>query len=227
MEESLIYITEDDADIREMEKYALTNSGFSVEGFSDGKSMTERCKEVLPDLILLDIMLPGEDGLSLLKRLRDCEATASIPVMLVSAKSMEIDKVKGLDLGADDYLVKPFGIMELVSRVKALLRRSKAPGTRGPLRCGQLCLDDSKHLVTAGGAVVELTFKEYKLLAYLMENKGYVLSREKIMDKVWGFDYEGESRTVDMHIKTLRQKLGELGKMIRTVRNVGYQLEEE
>lgn len=220
-----IYIVEDDVNIREIERYALKNSGYEVEEFEDGAAFLKRLKESLPSLVLLDIMLPGEDGLDLLTKLRAGRAAADIPVMMVTAKASELDKVKGLDLGADDYITKPFGVMELISRVKALLRRT-GQGEDAFLRCGEILLDDDKHAVSVGGEACGLTFKEFELLKYLMLNKGIVLSREKIMDRVWDFSFEGASRTVDMHIKTLRQKLGAAGARIRTVRNVGYVIED-
>lgn len=219
-----IMLVEDNADIREMESYALRNSGYEVVACADGAELTEALRQTIPALVLLDIMLPGEDGLAILRRLRADERTRRLPIMMVTAKTTEMDKVRGLDMGADDYLVKPFGIMELVSRVKALLRRTGETALTEALAFGGIRMDNSRHAVTAAGRPVELTFKEYELLKYLLANRGIVLSREKLMDKVWGFDYEGESRTVDMHIKTLRQKLGECGRLIRTVRNVGYKL---
>ena len=210
-----IYIVEDDINIREIERYALKNSGYEVEEFEGSTPFFKRMEKNIPSLILLDIMLPGEDGLDILTRIRADKATADVPVIMVTAKTSELDKVKGLDLGADDYITKPFGVMELISRVKALLRRTSRIN------------EDSQliHAVTVAGQLCELTFKEFELLKYLMLNQGIVLSRDKIMDQVWGFEYEGESRTVDMHIKTLRQKLGSAGGCIKTVRNVGYMIE--
>ena len=220
-----IYIVEDDADILEMESYALRNSGFEVEEFSTAAELYPALKRECPALLLLDIMLPDEDGIRILRNLRGNEETAGLPVMMVTAKTTEMDKVRGLDAGADDYITKPFGVMEFISRVKALLRRTaKVSGQSGAYAVGGIFLDDLAHTVTADGAPCELTYKEYELLKFLMLNKEIVLSREKIMDKVWGFDYEGESRTVDMHIKTLRQKLGGCGALIKTVRNVGYKI---
>lgn len=218
----LIYIVEDDENIREIQRYALKNSGFDVQEFSCGKELCRALEDALPSLILLDIMLPEEDGLDILLKLRKNNATSRIPIIMVTAKSSELDKVKGLDLGADDYMTKPFGIMELISRVKALLRRTKDMVETPVLTSGSIEVDTEKRIVTVNGAVCELTFKEFELLKMLLINQGIVLSRNKIMDQVWGFDYEGESRTVDMHIKTLRQKLGEGGGAIKTVRNVGY-----
>ena len=219
-----IYIVEDDADIRGMMTYALRNSGYEVEGFGDGKSFFEAVGARTPDLVLLDILLPGEDGLSLLSALRARPETKDLPIMMVTAKTTELDKVTGLDMGADDYLTKPFGIMELVSRVKALLRRTAPKEQAQVYRCGDVELDDSRHAVTVGGEPCILTYKEYELLKFLLINQDIVVSREKIISHVWGFDYGGESRTVDMHVKTLRQKLGESGALIKTVRTVGYKL---
>ena len=221
----MIYIVEDDANIRELESYALQSSGFSTACFENSESFFDACSAGLPELVLLDIMLPNEDGLSILKKMRSHPDLKQVPVIMVTAKTSELDKVKGLDSGADDYMTKPFGVMELISRVKALLRRA-APQKQDILSAGGVMVDDSKHLVTAGGEVRELTYKEYELLKFLMVNRGTVLSRDKIMERVWGFDYEGESRTVDMHIKTLRQKLGESGALIKTVRNVGYKFSD-
>lgn len=218
----LIYTVEDDSSIREIQQYALQNSGFDVQGFSCGRELRQALETKIPSLILLDIMLPDEDGLEILLSLRQNSATAHIPIIMVTAKSTELDKVKGLDLGADDYMTKPFGIMELISRVKALLRRTENLAEPVTLTNGAIVLDTEKRSVTVGGKACELTFKEFELLRMLLTNQGIVLSRDKIMEQIWGFDYEGESRTVDMHIKTLRQKLGEGGAAIQTVRNVGY-----
>lgn len=221
-----IFIVEDDINIREIERYALKNSGYEVEELGSGAELFERLNKVLPSLILLDIMLPNEDGLDILGKLRANKTTAEIPIMMVTAKASELDKVKGLDLGADDYITKPFGVMELISRVKALLRRTKSVMHEdAQIQHGDIVIDNDKHAVYLEGTPCELTFKEYELLKYLMVNKGIVLSRDKIMNQVWGFEYEGESRTVDMHIKTLRQKLGAHGSCIKTVRNVGYMVE--
>ncbi|MCI5655330.1 MAG: response regulator transcription factor [Candidatus Pseudoruminococcus sp.] len=223
----IIYVVEDDTDIRELESYALKNSGYDIVQFDSGKEVFESCLEKQPSMILLDIMLPDEDGLSILKKLRANDKTKNIPVILVTAKSTELDTVKGLDMGADDYIAKPFGVMELVSRVKALLRRTeKQQQPSDGISYQNINIDDEKHVVTVDKKPTELTFKEYELLKFLIMNKGIVLTREKIMNKVWGFEYEGESRTVDMHIKTLRQKLGESGSVIKTIRNVGYKLGE-
>lgn len=223
---ALIYIVEDDNDILEVESFALKNSGHEVRGFSNAKDFYAALEEHLPQLSVLDIMLPDEDGIKIVQKLRQNKNWSHIPVIMVTAKTTEIDKVKGLDAGADDYLTKPFGVMELIARVKALLRRTQTTGEqKSSLTLGGLSLDDKKHAVYAEGVLCELTFKEYELLKMFMENAGIVLTRESIMDKIWGVDYCGESRTVDMHIKTLRQKLGSEGNRIRTVRNVGYVLE--
>lgn len=221
----LIYIVEDDVNIREIQRYALKNSGFDVQEFECGKELYQALEKKIPNLILLDIMLPGEDGLEILAGLRHNSATAQLPIIMVTAKSTELDKVKGLDLGADDYMTKPFGIMELISRVKALLRRTESLVETSLLTNGCIEVDTEKRSVMVDKKVCELTFKEFELLRMLLVNQGIVLSRDKIMEKIWGFDYEGESRTVDMHIKTLRKKLGDGGSAIKTVRNVGYVLD--
>ncbi|MCI9045450.1 MAG: response regulator transcription factor [Peptococcaceae bacterium] len=220
----MLYIVEDDANIRQMESYALKNSGFEVAEFANAAEFWRACETQLPELLLLDIMLPGEDGFALLQKLRNQPQTHDIPVIIVTAKSTEVDAVRGLENGADDYITKPFGIIELVARVKVVLRRIQKPQP-ARLQAGQIVLDDDKRQVLANGKECSLTFKEYELLKLLLLNSGIVLSRERIMDKVWGTDFEGESRTVDMHIKTLRQKLGESGASIKTVRNVGYKIE--
>lgn len=220
-----VYIVEDDVNIREIERYALKNGGYEVCEFECGADLSAAIEKKIPSLIILDIMLPKEDGLDILTSLRAKKETKDIPVIMVTAKSTELDKVKGLDMGADDYLTKPFGVMELISRVKALLRRTERVLEADVIRCGCVSLDNKKHAVKVKEASCELTYKEFELLRYLMLNEGIVLSRDKIMDQVWGFEYEGESRTVDMHIKTLRQKLGEGGALIKTVRNVGYMID--
>lgn len=222
----MIYIVEDDAEIREMESYALKSGGFDVEAFDCAKSMDVRVKEEIPEMFILDIMLPGEDGLSILKRLRSQENTKDVPVIMLTAKSSELDKVKGLDLGADDYIAKPFGILEFISRVRALLRRSGS--IRGEAEAakvytlGTIHMDDSRREVSVDGSAVELTYKEYELLKLLIGHPGLVYSRQQILEKIWGIDFDMDTRTVDMHIKTLRQKLGDQGSLIQTVRNVGY-----
>lgn len=220
-----IYIVEDDKNIQEIEMFALKNTGYLTEGFDTAKSFFSKINEKLPDLVLLDIMLPDSDGLDIVRRLRERPETVRIPIILVTAKATELDKVKGLDIGADDYLTKPFGVMELISRVKALLRRSKNLQEEKLLQIGPVILDSEKRLVHVGKESCELTYKEFELLKLLMINAGIVLHRDTIMCDIWGMDYEGESRTLDMHIKTLRQKLGEAGNMIKTVRNVGYKIE--
>ena len=225
--EAAIWLVEDDESIRELVLYALGQSGFATRGFADGASFWEALKTEMPSLALLDIMLPGEDGLELLRRLREDSRLCNLPVIMLTARAAEYDKVKGLDLGADDYITKPFGVMELISRVRAVLRRTSSEPVRSCLQCRGIVLDEERRTVTSNGNTVTLTFKEFELLAMLMHNEDLVLTREKIMERVWGFDYEGESRTVDMHIKTLRQKLGECGELIRTVRGVGYKLSAE
>ena len=221
----MIYIVEDDSNIRKLESYALKNSGYEVAECSDANSFWALCRTALPDLVILDIMLPEEDGLSILRRLRNDPATQRIPVIIISAKSGELDTVTGLDTGADDYITKPFGVMELISRVKAVLRRTDA-GTGHQIALGGILLDEDKRQVFVNDVLCPLTYKEHELLKYLLLNETIVLTREKIMSTVWGTDFAGESRTVDMHIKTLRQKLGSCGSMIKTVRNVGYKIEE-
>ena len=217
----MIYIVEDDRNIQEIELFALKNSGYTAAGFETAKAFYKAMESRLPELILLDIMLPDEDGLSILRKLRARADTQSIPVILVTAKSAEIDKVKGLDGGADDYITKPFGVMEMISRVKALLRRSGGAGD-GLLTCGSVTLDKEKRMVYVDGEPVELTYKEFELLRLLMKNHGIVISRDVIMERVWDSSFEGESRTIDVHVRTLRQKLGACGSVIKTIRNVGY-----
>ena len=204
-----IYYVEDDTSIRELVLYALKTAEFQVMGFENAASFYKRMKEQQPDLILLDIMLPDEDGVSILKKLKSRPDTENIPVIMMTAKSSEYDKVLGLDSGADDYITKPFGVMELISRVKAVIRRSdRSKGSAGEvLKIGELVLDEQKHEVYARGQAVSLTFKEFELLSYLMKNRGLVLSRDKILNTIWNYEYEGESRTVDVHIKRLREKL--------------------
>lgn len=218
-----IFCVEDDLNIRELVVYALKSRGYDAEGFKDAKDFFARLAEEQPDLVLLDIMLPDEDGLSILKKIRNNPTTKYLPVIMLTAKSTEYDKVLGLDSGADDYLTKPFGVLELLSRVKAILRRVNT-STNKCLTVGNITLDPQKRSTYVNDEPVELTFKEFELLSFLMQNEGIVLSRDKIMEVVWGFDYEGESRTVDVHINTLRQKLGESGSYIRTVRGVGYKI---
>ncbi|MCI7226124.1 MAG: response regulator transcription factor [Lachnospiraceae bacterium] len=222
---AVIYIVEDDKNISEIESYALKNSGYTVDTFENAKTFWSRVQDRKPDLVLLDVMLPDSDGIEVLKKMRRNPDTRRVPVIMVTAKSSEIDKVKGLDNGADDYITKPFGIMELISRVKAILRRINQDEEEKQLVFQNITLDCEKRQVTLDGANCELTFKEFELLKLFLQNAGIVMTRETIMEKVWGIDFEGESRTLDMHIKTLRQKLGDAGKHIKTVRNVGYRIE--
>ena len=221
---ALIYIVEDDASIREIETIALKNSGHTVNAFEKARDFYRKTEDMVPDLILLDVMLPDENGYDIVKKIRKNPVTKQIPVIMVTAKTTEMDMIKGLDEGADDYIKKPFSIMELITRVKALLRRT-TPEESKYARLDNVFLDNERHMVYVDDAPVELTFKEYELLRLLMSNPGVVLSREVIMRHVWGTEFEGESRTVDMHIKTLRQKLGTAGSKIKTVRNVGYVME--
>lgn len=218
---ALIYIVEDDENIREIEEFALANAGYDIESYANGADFFVKLEHKLPDLILLDIMLPDENGFDILREIRASEITTGIPIIMVTAKTAEIDLVRGLETGADDYIKKPFSIMELTSRVKALLRRTmeECPDV---ITIGDLEIDDKRHQVKVAGQPIELTFKEYELLKYLGMNRSIVLKRTQIMDRIWGIDYELESRTLDMHIKTLRTKLGKCGSLIRTVRNVGY-----
>lgn len=226
---SLIAVVEDDASIRKLILYALKNNGYETCGFECGADFFEAISSRVPDLVLLDIMLPDMDGVEILRRLRKGSATEQIPVMMITAMGTEFDKVNALDSGADDYMTKPFGVMEMLSRVRALLRRTssvKADAHEDAvLSEGGVEMDTRRHLVRVDGQEVTLAYKEFELLHYFLQNKGIVLSREQLMQTVWGFDYEGESRTVDMHIKTLRQKLGRGGELIQTVRGVGYKLE--
>ena len=217
-----VYIVEDDLNIQEIEMYALRTGGFEARGFGEAESFYEAVREKKPDLVLLDIMLPDEDGYSVLNKIRMSPMTRDLPVILVTAKASEIDTVKGLDAGADDYIAKPFGIMELISRVRALLRRAGKDPVREQLILDGLVLDPGKRMCYAGDRQIDLTYKEYELLYCLMRNAGMVMKRDVLMEKIWGIDYEGGSRTLDAHIKSLRKKLGEEGSHIRTVRNVGY-----
>lgn len=222
-----VYSVEDDAGIRELIVYALAQAGYEAEGFADGRAFFDALQRAKPDLVLMDVMLPGEDGLSLTRRMRQSAGFRDIPVIMLTARGAEMDKVQGLDIGADDYVVKPFGVMELLSRVKAVLRRA-ARQTDGEERLimGAVTLDAGSHRAYVAGEEVALTLKEFELLNRLMLNRGIALTRERLLDSVWGVDYAGDTRTVDMHIATLRQKLGEGGAMIRTVRGVGYRMEE-
>ena len=218
---ALIYIVEDDPAIREIEEMALRNSNHTVESYENAADFFAGIERKAPDLVLLDVMLPGEDGYSILRRIRNDVRIKDLPVIMITARNTEMDLIKGFDYGADDYVMKLFSVMELLSRIRALLRRTKNDDTQF-ITAGDICIDHEKHTVTAAGTAVELTFKEYELLRYMMINLNIVLTRETLMQNVWGTDFEGESRTVDMHIRTLRRKLGESGRYIRTVRNVGY-----
>lgn len=221
----MIWCVDDDNTIRDIEVYTLMQTGFEAKGFSDGVSMLEALKSERPELIVLDIMLPGKDGVEVLKEIRSNPETRKIPVIMATAKGTEMDKIQGLDTGADDYLVKPFGVMEMVSRIKAVLRRCE-PECKGELiSVGEITLSEREHLVTVKGKKVELTFKEFEILKLFMTNTGMVFSRDKLMSEVWGVDYLGESRTVDVHIKTLRQKIGDASVRIETVIGVGYRME--
>ena len=219
-----IYIVEDDINIREIESYALSRNGFLTTGFENASAFYRALEKDLPDLILLDIMLPDEDGMSVLKHLRTTLLTREIPVIMVTAKTSEIDAVKGLDSGADDYITKPFGVMELVSRVRALLRRSGKRPMEEQIKAGDILLEPGRRKCYAAGQEVELTIKEYELLSFLLLNAGIVMKRARLMEEIWGMDFEGESRTLDAHIKSLRKKLGDAGSCIKTVRNVGYMI---
>ena len=222
----MICILEDDDNIREIENFALKNCGFVTEPAASAKEFWEIMEHKIPQLILLDIMLPDEDGISVLTKLKKNPEWKKVPVILVTAKTSEMDKVQGLDTGADDYISKPFGVLELISRVKAVLRRSDSAGDDTVITNGSIELNVEKHVVSYDGNNIELTYKEFELLRVLMKNAGNVMTREILMDRVWGTSYEGESRTLDMHIKTLRKKLGEDGgKLIKTVRNVGYKFQ--
>ncbi len=221
---ALIYIVEDDDSIREIEEYALMNAGHEVLGFACAKAFYEKIEEVIPDLCLVDIMLPDENGNEIVRKLRKNSETKKLPIIMVTAKTTELDLVKGIEDGADDYIKKPFSVMELISRVKALLRRTLTEEIK-ELKLDEIIVNNEKREVSVDGRLIELTYKEYELLSMFIMNRGLVLTRDVIMDRVWGMDYEGESRTIDMHVKTLRQKLGEYGTRIKTIRNVGYVIE--
>lgn len=224
--EEMIYCVEDERNIRELLVYTLETTGFLARGCSDSRELREALKEKTPDLILLDIMLPGEDGYEILSKLKSSPDTREIPVIMVTAKEAEFDKVRGLDAGADDYITKPFGMMEFVARIKAVLRRSARHSEGKELKCGALSVLVGRHEVRFEGNKIELTRKEFELLQYLLENKGLVMTRNQILLRVWGYDFDGETRTVDVHVRTLRQKLGEAGNMIETIRGVGYRIGE-
>lgn len=220
----LIYIVEDDTAIKELESYALINSEFSVEGFERGKELFDALTTKIPALILLDIMLPDEDGIHILKKIRSTMAYRDIPIIMVTAKTTEIDAVKGLDMGADDYITKPFGVMELVSRVKAVLRRTQKAEHQQILIYKNIVIDEAQHKVFVDDEEIELTYKEYEVLKLLIINKGIVLTRDKIMESIWGYDFEQGNRTVDVHIQSLRKKIKSAGVHIKTIRNVGYKV---
>lgn len=223
----MIWCVDDDSTIREIEVYTLEQTGFEARGFADGASMLEALKTEKPDLIILDIMMPGMDGLEVLKILRSESAYKDISVIMATAKGTEMDKIGGLNSGADDYLVKPFGVMEMVARVKAVLRRTVKEDILCDITVGSITLKETEHKVIVNGEKIELTHKEFEILKLFIRNPGIVFSRDKLMSKIWGMDYIGETRTVDMHIKTLRHKLGSAGGQIKTVIGVGYRLENE
>lgn len=220
----MIYYAEDDRSIRELVLYTLRNTGFEAEGFENGNDLLNAVKNAVPQLILLDIMLPDEDGISILKHIRADFNTKNIPVIMVTAKSTEYDKITGLDMGADDYISKPFGVMEMISRVKAVLRRTNGIDNENCLIYKNIQINQNMHVVTVNNIPVELTLKEYELLSLLIKNKGVVLTRDKLLEKIWGYDFDGETRTVDVHIRTLRSKIGDNGDIIETVRGVGYRI---
>ena len=223
-----IICVEDDESIRELVLYALRGSGYEAEGYESAEGLLPRLEQAPPDLVLLDIMLPGQDGISVLCAMKETPALSSVPVIMLTAKTAEYDRVRGLDAGADDYVVKPFGVMELLSRIRAVLRRAKPSVQQdtGLCICGSISLDPARRTVTVAGTEVHLTYKEFELLYYLMQNQGLVMSRDKLMEAVWGFDFEGESRTVDMHIKSLRRKLLDCSSYVQTIRGVGYKIDD-
>ena len=221
-----IWCVEDDASIRDIEIYTLNSTGFEARGFENGEDFFAALAQETPDLVILDVMLPGMDGVSILRKMKDNAATKRLPVIMATAKGMEYDKIQSLDLGADDYLVKPFGMMEMVSRVRAVLRRCAPLGEGNVLRAGNLTVNLDERTVTANGNRVNLTFKEFELLKLFLSHPKMVFTRDQLLSNVWYIDYAGETRTVDVHIQTLRQKLGDCGRMIETVRNVGYRLED-
>ena len=225
----MIYCVEDDSNIRELVVYTLETTGYKARGFEDGKAFMEALALETPELVLMDIMLPGEDGMELLRRLKASGKTQNIPVIMMTAKGAEYDKVLGLDSGADDYVTKPFGMMELVSRIKAVLRRTEKSAMKieDKIVLGDLTIDVKKHEVTVEGRVVNLTLKEFELLRRMMKNLGIVLTRDQLLEDIWGYDFDGETRTVDVHVRTLRQKLGKSGELIETVRGVGYKMREQ
>lgn len=222
----LIYLVEDDNSIRELVAYTLHSAGFQAEGFEKPSAFWHACETKLPDLVLLDLMLPEEDGISILKKLRQAPHTKKLPIILLTAKSSEYDKIMGLDSGADDYVAKPFSMMELLARVKALLRRTERNEAEVVYSMGSLSVNQTRHEVRIDGTEVTLTLKEFELLCLLMENKSRVLTRDQLLNSIWGYGFDGENRTVDVHIRTLRQKLGKCGEYIETVRGVGYKIGE-
>ena len=222
----MIWCIEDDASVRDIEVYTLNQTGLDARGFEDGETFFEALKAEKPDLVILDLMLPGDDGVEILTRLRKNPDTENIPIIMATARGTEYDKVRSLDLGADDYLVKPFGMMEMVSRVKAVLRRCGGIQSAGVIDFGEIRMNTEERTATVSGKEINLTFKEYELLRQFLLNPGIAFSREQLFSKVWGDDYMGESRTLDMHIRTLRQKLGDCSEYIKTVRNIGYRLEK-
>lgn len=221
----MIFCVEDDESIQSLELYALRSAGFEARGFGDGEAFFEALRVERPELVILDVMLPGDSGVELLRRLKASGDTRDLPIIMATARGAEYDKIQSLDLGADDYLVKPFGMMEMVSRVKAVLRRCRPRQNREILAAGNLVVDLVEHTVMADGQRIALTFKEFELLRLFLSSPGVAFTREKLLCAIWGTEYAGETRTVDMHIRTLRQKLGSYGSMIETVRNVGYRLE--
>ena len=221
----MIYCVEDERNIRELLVYTLHSTGFEAKGLENGTQLFEELGNLIPDLILLDIMLPGDDGYTILEKIRQMPEVRDVPVIMVTAKGAEFDKVKGLDLGADDYITKPFGMMEFISRVKAVLRKGEAGRRRHWFMVDQIRIQ--RHEVLVHGQKVELTLKEFELLKYLVENRGIVLTRDQLLTRIWGYDFDGETRTVDVHVRTLRQKLGEAGACIETVRGVGYRMGDE
>ena len=223
----MIYVVEDDDSIRDIEMYTLNSTGFEVRGFSDGTAFFAALEEQIPDLVILDVMLPGDDGVTILKKLKESNSAKNLPVIMATAKGMEYDKILGLDSGADDYLVKPFGMMEMVARVKAVLRRSAPKNDSRILSFGGFQMNIDEHTVHVDGERVDLTLKEFDMLRLFMTRPGMVFTRDQLLSDVWGIDYDGETRTIDVHIRSLRQKLGDAGNMIKTVRGVGYRLEEE
>ena len=222
----MIYLVEDDAAIRELEQYALQSSGYEVSSFESAEPFWQAMHAAEPELVILDVMLPGEDGFSILKKLRNTPSLRRLPIIMVTAKSSELDTVRGLDCGADDYLTKPFGVMELLARVRALLRRTQEETPSAVMTLGDVTLDRESHRVTAGGQEIALTHMEFELLAFLMAHAGKAVTREVLLDDVWGIAYSGDTRTIDVHVRTLRQKLGDSGRLIATIRNVGYRMDE-